>query len=129
MYTPIVAAVLVLVASTLICAFFSVKIAFEIATLSAARSTVSTVLLVTPPIAAETVTAVSAATGCKTIEKFTEVAPAGTVTLAGTPASTGFPLTNDTLAAESAGPLSATVPVTLKMPYWRPGFTVNPLSE
>src|SRR5437762_2520444 len=69
-----------------------------------------------------------AATGCNAIVKLAVVAPAGTVTLAGSDASVLLELDSWTVAAESAGPLNETVPWTLAPPYWLIGSMLSPVS-
>src|SRR4051812_40984058 len=68
------------------------------------------------------------ATGCSAIVKLALVAPAGTVTLAGTDASALLELDSWTVAVESAGPLSEMVPWTVEPPYWLAGLMLSAVS-
>src|SRR5436305_10765434 len=104
------AAVLVLEASTFNWKERSVSSAFVIRTESRGWSTVTPAVWDVPASEAVMETAVSVATGCSAIGKLALVAPAGTVTLAGTEASAGFDAERLTIAPESDGPLTVTVP-------------------
>src|SRR3954449_7542027 len=94
---------LVLVASTRRSEFFWVRIALLIATESTGLRTVMAELTVTLPRVAVMPTGVLAATGWRAMVKSTLVAPAGTVTAAGTEAMAGFALDSCTVPAVSAG--------------------------
>ena len=77
---------------------------------------------------AETVTVVLLVTGAVVIVKFAVLAPAGTVTLAGTAAAALLSL-NETNVFTAALPLSVTVPVDDEPPVTVLGLTLTLLNE
>jgi hypothetical protein len=75
---------------------------------------------------ARTVTCSEEVTGEVWIVKFTDVAPAGTVTVLGTWTTEGFSDTIETTAPPAgAGPLSVTVPIVELPPWTVRGLTTN----
>jgi hypothetical protein len=91
--------------------------------------TVRGAVLVTPPYTAEIVTAVELDTGLVVTANVALLAPADTVTLAGTFAANVLSLDSDTTAPPTgAGPLSVTVPVEELPPTTLDGFTVSDVS-
>jgi len=77
-------------------------------------------------LAAQIVTGVDAVTELVESVKFTDVAPAGTVTLVGTVATNGLPLKRmTTVPPAGAAMLRITVPVEAAPPVTRAGFRVN----
>ena len=96
---------------------------------TASGVTVRGAVRVTPPYTAEIVTAVEPDTGLVVTANVALVAPAATVTLAGTLAAEMLLLDNDTSAPPAgAGPLSVTVPVERLPPTTLEGFTVSEVS-
>jgi len=83
----------------------------------------------TPPYTAEIVTVVEPDTGLVVTANVVPVAPAATVTLAGTTVAVVLSLHSDTTAPPvGAGPLSVTVPVEELPPCTLDGFTVSEVS-
>jgi hypothetical protein len=99
---------------------FSVKV-----TLVPGGFTVSVASLVTPASTAEMVAAVAAVTGVVVTVKLALVAPAGTVTLAGTAAA--VELSESVTSAPPAGAalVSVTLPCELPPPVTLPGFSAR----
>src|SRR5262249_5496089 len=119
---------LVLVASTRSCCFDTSYSARVMATLSAATTglTVSVADFVIPPAEAEIVTAVEAVTPFVVTVNVVLVAPAGTVTLAGTVATAVLLLERvTTVPPAGAGALRVTVPCEVLLPITLVGLSVN----
>jgi len=92
--------------------------------------TASEAVLLTPPYVAEMVTAVDAATALVLTVKAALVAPATTVTLAGTRPAVVLLLESATCAPPAgAGPLSVTVPIDEFPPTTLAGFRLTEESE
>lgn len=84
---------------------------------NAGGSTVRVPLLSTAPVEAEIVTSVWELTGCAAIVKLAEMAPSGTVTLAGTEAAAESELASVTaIPPGGAGPPSVTLLVVIEEP-------------
>ncbi len=91
--------------------------------------TVSVVVLVKPLYSAEIVTEVFATTGLVVIVNVVLALPAGTVTLAGTPATAVLLLVRDTTAPPlGAAPVSVTVPVEVPPPTTLDGLRETELN-
>ena len=88
-------------------------------------STVSEAVRLTPPSEAEIVTGVDAGTGLVLTGKVALVAPAGTVTLAGSVAAASLLERERTAPSLGAGPFSVTVPVEGLPPVTLVGFSVR----
>ena len=87
------------------------------------------VVLVTPPYVAEIVTGVDAATVDVDTENVAVVAPAATMTVAGTAAIAPLLLESDTVAPpDGAAAVSVTVPVDEVPPTGEDGFTLSAAS-
>ena len=92
--------------------------------------TVRGAVLVTPPYNAEIVTALETDTGLVVTANVALLAPADTVTLAGTFAANVLSLLSDTTAPPpGAGPLSVTVPVEGLPPTTLDGFIPSELND
>ena len=86
----------------------------------------SEAVLVTPAYDAEMVTGVDAVTVLVLTVNVALLAPAATITLAGTVATALLPLERETVAPPAgAGPLSVTVPVEGDPPVTLVGFSVS----
>ena len=86
----------------------------------------SEAVLVTPAYDAEIVTGVETVTALVLTVNVALLAPAATVTLAGTVATALLPLERETVAPPAgAGPLSVTVPVEGDPPVTLAGFSVS----
>jgi hypothetical protein len=87
--------------------------------------TVSVAVLVTPPSIAEMAAAVAAVTGLVVTVKLALLAPAGTVTLAGTAAAVELSESATTAPPAGAGPVNVTLACEVPPPVTLPGFNAR----